>query len=472
MDKRLSSVDKYLWDNKQNIVDMLSDLVRIPSVTSDGKKGALYGDSCRDAILHTEGLFRGIGMETYTDPDSAYTLGTLNGDSKTLGIFCHADVVAAAEESWIVTKPFEPRLVDGFLYGRGSDDNKSGIVSAIWALKAMEHLGVMPKSTVTVYAGGNEECGMSDLEIYNSHHTSPDVSIVPDNEYPVCRGEKGILRFWARFRKPFENIISIEGGQSLNIVLGNISCEMKYSEALYERLKRICKDKDEYVLTAGESIRLTAKGRSSHAASPKDSLNALYVLICALENCEELGRDLEVLKDVKRLVADPFSETVGLDSSDPEFSKTTCTNGIVSTDNGRLNVSFDTRYGTQVDISEFIDGYTALLDSMGADIDVTEQDSGYVIPEDDPLIRAMTDVWRDVTGEEKAAILSYGGTYARHLKNAVSVGTCVPTAKPTVLPDGHGGAHQPDERIDADGLLKSIEILIHMILKADEILHA
>lgn len=473
MDNRSDLIKSYIQNNRSNIVNMLSDFVKIPSVVSEAKEGAMFGEACRDAILHAEKLFKSNGLSTFTHKDSAYTLGKTEGDGKVIGLFCHADVVAAVEEDWILTKPFEPIEKDGFLVGRGAEDNKSGIISSIWALKALESANAMPKSTVMIYAGGNEECGMSDLEIFNKEQPSPDFSIVPDNDYPVCRGEKGILRFWARFRKPFENIISINGGQSLNIVLGSVSCTMKSSPALTAELTHACEGKKEYTFTESDGVlTLTAKGMSTHAAYPEKSVNALWVMIQALKTCESLGGDIEILKAAEVLTADPFSVSVGLSTEDPEFLKTTCANGVVTTENGRLNISFDTRYGTQIDIESFIAGYNACLDKMGADCDVTERDEGYVIPEDAPIIKAMTKAWLDITGDSSPAKLSYGGTYARHLNNAVSIGTFISTTPRPQLPAGHGGVHQPDEIIDIEGLLKSIEVTAHMILKADETLHA
>lgn len=472
MDNKLELIHQYIQDNKDNITGMLTDLIRIPSVSGESTSGAMFGNACRRAILHTEGLFAEVGMDTHTQKDCAYTIGKTKGDEKTVGIFCHADVVAAVEEDWVMTKPFEPLVKDGYIVGRGADDNKSGIVNALWAIKAMQYADIMPKSTILVYAGGNEECGMSDLEIFNSENKAPDFSIIPDNAYPVCRGEKGILRFWARFRKAFESIISINGGQSLNIVLGSVDCEMKYSPILAEQLKKYCEGKNEYILTVGDTITLTAKGRSTHAAYSGDSVNALYVLVQALKGCDALGEDIKILLEAEKLVADPFSETVGLGTVDPEFKETTCANGIVRTQEGKLNLSFDTRYGTEIDIDAFVEGYRRVLDGMGADTDVTERDDGYVIPEDTPIIKEMTDTWNALTGNKDSSYLSYGGTYARHLPNAVSTGTCVGLEiEKTGLPDGHGGAHQPDEIMSIDGLMKSIEVLIQMILKADETLH-
>jgi len=466
------AIRSYIQSNKKSIVSQLIELAKIPSITSDATEGAMFGKECAKAILHTEKLFCDAGLDIHTHKDCAYTVGKTKGDDKTIGLFCHADVVTAVEEDWIVTKPFEPIEKDGFLIGRGVEDNKAGIVSAIWALKALQHANLVPKSTLLIYAGSNEECGMSDLEIFTSENSLPDFAIVPDNEYPVCRGEKGILRFWADFKKPFESIISISGGQSLNIVLGSVTCELKYSDKIVEQLNAFCNGKSEYTVTVGDTVTIVAKGRSTHAAYSAESVNALWVLIQALKHCDLPAGDMEILKNAEKLVADPFSKTVGLDTMDSEFKETTCTNGIVETNNRCLTLSFDTRYGTEVNIEEFIKGYTLCLEKMDAGIRITEQDNGYVIPENSSIITAMNDAWYSITGDSRKPNLSYGGTYARHLKNAVSIGTCIPTTPKLNLPFGHGGAHQPDELIDIDGMLKSIEVIAHMILKADEVLHA
>ena len=82
------------------------------------------------------------------------------------------------------------------------------------------------------------------------------------------------------------------------------------------------------------------------------------------------------------------------------------------------------------------------------------------------------DAWQEVTGDlENKPYLSLGGTYSRFLKNAVSIGTHIKKTSPLDMPSGHGDVHQPDEAIDIDGLLDGIEILSHIIIKVDNILH-
>ena len=53
--------------------------------------------------------------------------------------------------------PYEPAVVDGWLYGRGSGDMKAGIVCAMAAYKAVLDMGLRPAGTVGFNAVLNEE---------------------------------------------------------------------------------------------------------------------------------------------------------------------------------------------------------------------------------------------------------------------------------------------------------------------------
>ena len=87
---------------------------------------------------------------------------------------------------------------------------------------------------------------------------------------------------------------------------------------------------------------------------------------------------------------------------------------------------------------------------------------------DSVYAKAMLKAYRRATGEEDAeGYISSGGTYARRLRNAFSIGT----AKMSVpLPDGLGSAHCRDEALHIPSFLEGIRILMHMIKELDDIL--
>ena len=64
-----------------------------------------------------------------------------------------------------------------------------------------------------------------------------------------------------------------------------------------------------------------------------------------------------------------------------------------------------------------------------------------------------------------------GGTYARKLENAFSIGTFIPRESALKMPDGHGGPHQCDEMIDIEGFFMALRVLVHYVLACDELIN-
>jgi acetylornithine deacetylase len=74
----------------------------------------------------------------------------------------HADVAPYEPDNWTVCRPFEPVLVDGRLYGRGTADMKGGMAASFWAMKILRELGFAPSGDILFesvvdeeFAGGN-----------------------------------------------------------------------------------------------------------------------------------------------------------------------------------------------------------------------------------------------------------------------------------------------------------------------------
>ena len=144
---------------------------------------------------------------------------------------------------------------------------------------------------------------------------------------------------------------------------------------------------------------------------------------------------------------------------------------MASLSDRRLSLSFDCRYGTSWEPERLVSAIEEKLRRIGWTCRLHENSPGYQIPGDAPLLRKLLAAYETATGTEGArAYLSAGGTYARHLKNAFSMGdTNCP--HPFAVPAGHGHAHQPDEMISLAGLLDSTAILTEMILACDAYLN-
>lgn len=71
----------------------------------------------------------------------------------------HMDVVSAEPESQWAYGPWNPTIVDGRLYGRGANDMKAGLISNIYALRAILDAGVRPRGAVQLQSTIEEEAG-------------------------------------------------------------------------------------------------------------------------------------------------------------------------------------------------------------------------------------------------------------------------------------------------------------------------
>jgi acetylornithine deacetylase len=92
----------------------------------------------------------------------------------------HIDVVpVGALELW-TSPPFEPRMENGRIYGRGAGDMKAGIAAYIVAFEALRKLGLQPAAPVYLQSVVEEECtGNGALACLDRGYRA-DAAIIPE----------------------------------------------------------------------------------------------------------------------------------------------------------------------------------------------------------------------------------------------------------------------------------------------------
>ena len=107
-----------------------------------------------------------------------------NGKPQVL-LYAHHDVQPPGDEQVWQTKPFEPTLIAGRLYGRGAADDKAGIVTHIAAIRALKEIaGSDFDLGLTLFIEGEEEAGSPTFRNFldeNAQDLQADVIIVADS---------------------------------------------------------------------------------------------------------------------------------------------------------------------------------------------------------------------------------------------------------------------------------------------------
>ncbi|MBR6509453.1 MAG: Sapep family Mn(2+)-dependent dipeptidase [Clostridia bacterium] len=465
----LDQIDNYIRENKEDIVKDLLELIRIPSVQSDAENDAPYGKACKRVLEETKKLYERHGFKSQISSDNKYVLASWGKGDKTVGLFAHGDVVPVGND-WLVCEPFEPIIKDGYIFGRGCHDDKSGIVESLYASKIIRDLKLPFESRLLMMTGSNEETGMDDLLSFKNNEIMPDFCLVLDAEYPYYGGEKSTMKLDLISKNQFKTIKRIYGGESYTIVLGEVTAEIEFSEELFEELKENCKENSEVVFEKRDQlIIVTAKGKSGHVAHIENTHNAMVTLSKVLIKCNSIPEnEREMIRQIGQFIGDCYGAGFGIENSDEIFGKLTCGNGLIRTKDGKLVLGLDIRCGINTSINKIHEQIVEAAQENW-DIDLKRAADGYYVDGNLQLPKAVSSAYAYVTGnKDKQPIISAGGTYSRLLNNSCSIGTVVDLPYEYIdLPNGHGEWHQPDEKLSIEGLLTSLKILVCILLELD-----
>ena len=297
---------------KNEMTQTLMELIQIPAIAPENNgEGESKKAEKLIQILETVGFDK---IEHYDAEDErvpsklrpnivAYYYG--ENLSEKVWIITHLDVVPPGEESlWTVTKPFEPTIKKGRIYGRGSEDNGQSMVASIFAVKASKILGIKPKRTVALAFVADEEQGST----YGIQHLikqglfkKDDLIVVPDggNEEGsfIEIAEKSAL--WFRIRTTGKQVHASRPGKGLNAH----RIGMEYALALDKMLHEKYSLKDEYFDPPESTFEVTKKEKNVDAVNiiPGEDIVHFDCRILPSYNLEGILKDIhEVAEEFER----------------------------------------------------------------------------------------------------------------------------------------------------------------------------
>jgi acetylornithine deacetylase/succinyl-diaminopimelate desuccinylase-like protein len=184
--------------------EALFELIRIPSVSALSEHRA----DCRRAAEWIADRLRAAGMEVVvsdveggTNPVVAAEWMGAGPDRPTLAIYGHYDVQPPDPLDEWKSPPFEPTLRDGFIYARGSDDNKGQLMCGVRAAEVVFATGRPPVNLRFLIEGEEEVSGPS-LPRYLREHAKDlrsDYVFIADGQFTapglpnLLTGLRGLL---------------------------------------------------------------------------------------------------------------------------------------------------------------------------------------------------------------------------------------------------------------------------------------
>lgn len=479
--------------NKDEMISTLKDLIRIDSKKDrpfKTKEEEIYpfGKGVHEAFIYTLNKAKEMGFETENVDNygghidmGGYILDD-EGDIEraglyTMGILAHLDVVPEGD-GWSVD-PFGGIEKDGYIYGRGTQDDKGPLVAVLYAMKALDESGFVPAKRVRLILGLDEETGWSGMDYYFKYQSMPDFGFTPDGDFPVINGEKGILTFQLAKKigkcqiKGLE-LRSVNGGTAPNMVPGAARAILRAEDKeVYQFIKdRAAEYRSETghrvnVKGVGKSLEVAALGKAAHAAHPEAGQNAISILVDFLGKLNFVNEDCNEVIDFynKYFAMETDGRSLGISFSDEESGNLTLNVGEISMDDESLTMTINVRYPVTLDhekIYESIEGILARYD-FGL-IKGRHQEPIYMDP-NSPLIKTFMEVYQDNTKDYDAEPkVIGGGSYARAIKNGVAFGG--------LFPGDEDLMHQKDERISVETMVKMCKIYadaIYRLSKDEEV---
>jgi acetylornithine deacetylase/succinyl-diaminopimelate desuccinylase-like protein len=175
------------WDAFGNeAVDHLVELVKIRSVNPPGNETEVA--EYVKAVLDAEGIESSLYA---LDPDRANLVARIrgNGSKRPILIMGHTDVVGVQPEKWFAD-PFSGIREDGYIYGRGTLDDKDNVAAGLMVIILLKRLGVPLDRDVIFLAEAGEE-GTPEVGINFMVEKHWDVIA---SEYAIAEGGRGVIR--------------------------------------------------------------------------------------------------------------------------------------------------------------------------------------------------------------------------------------------------------------------------------------
>lgn len=176
------SAISYIEEHKEQFLNELLELLKIPSVSADSK----FAGDVRQAAEFLKNRFEDLGTHVEICETAGYPIvyaeHIIDPNLPTVLVYGHYDVQPADPYELWDSPPFEPVIKNEKIYARGSADDKGQVYMHVKAYEALVKTDSLP-CNVKFMIEGEEEVGSENLEVFvreNKEKLAADVILISD----------------------------------------------------------------------------------------------------------------------------------------------------------------------------------------------------------------------------------------------------------------------------------------------------
>ena len=465
--------------------ETLRELVAIPTFRVDGvaqydnPEFIKIADKIKDLAQSFNLNFRNID-------NRVYEISLEGSGDEVVGIHAHADVVPVTPENWVLKDgtrldPFKVTLIGDRMYGRGTEDDKNGIVVSLYAMKVIKEEKLPLARNFKLLVDTTEETTGDAIPYYFEHNPTPNYNLALDGGYPVVIAEKGYGTVMASFaRRDGEGkgaeIVSMTGGLATNQI-PSASVVTLVSDKPDELAASLHKAGTEYAkrnggnfeVTAkvvGKDVKLTVTGVSAHSSEPESGVNPVARMLDFINSLDgKVALKHNHITDAARYAADNWGldylgGKLGVGFSDSFMGPLTASLTFVGMDEKAFKLAVNLRVpkgkSPEALNSEITDKLAtwSKKSHIAPTFDISIAEPMYRNPEGE-WVKALLAVASENLGMEHKYGTSAGATSVHELPNGVQFGLARPEVKYT--------GHTDNEFKTVDQFLLDLQIVTEMM---------
>lgn len=431
---------------KDEFLTSLKTLISYPSVLNEGENGTPFGQAIQDVLEKTLEICRGLGFTTYLDPKGYYGYAEIGQGAELLAVLCHLDVVPSGDEADWQTPPFEATIKDGWIFGRGVQDDKGPSMAALYAVKALLDSGVEFKKRIRFIFGTDEETLWRCMGRYNELEEQAAMGFAPDSSFPLTYAEKGLLQ--VKLHGPGSDKLDLEAGAAFNVVPGKASYQGELLEQVVAGLQVASFDYEQ------TDHQVTVLGLPKHAKDAAEGVNAIVRLATVLQPLQAHP----ALTFIAEVVGeDATGSRLFGDVSDEPSGRLSFNIAGLTLNSEKSEIRIDIRIPVLADKDQLVAKLAEIAGRYQLDYEEFDYLAPLYVPKDSELVSTLMAIYQEKTGDTSPAMSSGGATFARTMPNCVAFGALFPGAEQT--------EHQANERASLDDFYRAVDIYAETIYR-------